>query len=145
MVEGSEGLDGLYQEGSVGEKEAMLAVLQAFSWDDPVLTTRYQTITPGELQLRDAIRCLALRVQAKFMQSKQAVEQPLNPEDPNDLQMGRYLPTEKVFETGFDPIGGFQAAGPQPFAVFSQWLEVVPTDQIVAVEVKYDPKTGMQV
>ncbi len=67
MVEGSEGLDGLYQEGSVGEKEAMLAVLQAFSWDDPVLTTRYQTITPGELQLRDAIRCLALRVQAKFM------------------------------------------------------------------------------
>ncbi len=73
------------------------------------------------------------------------MEQPLNPEDPNDLQMGRYLPTEKVFETGFDPIGGFQAAGPQPFAVFSQWLEVVPTDQIVAVEVKYDPKTGMQV
>ncbi|MEC3980668.1 hypothetical protein [Amycolatopsis sp. H20-H5] len=53
------------------------------------------------------------------------------------------LATEKVFETGFDPLpGGFRPA--DPFQIFDQWVEVLPTDQIVAVEVTYDPKTGQQ-
>lgn len=44
------------------------------------------------------------------------------------------LAPEKVFETGFDPLErGFQATG-EPFAVVSQWVEVMPTDQVVAVE-----------
>jgi hypothetical protein len=56
-----------------------------------------------------------------------------------------YLPTEKVFEHGFYPLqGGFKAGGTQPFEVFDQWVEVLPTDQVVAVEVTYDPKTGLQ-
>ena len=39
--------------------------------------------------------------------------------------------------------GGFrvQSAGEQ-FEVFDQWVEILPTDQIVPVEVAYDPKTG---
>ena len=46
------------------------------------------------------------------------------------------LATEKVFENGFDPLeGGFRATG--PYEVFDQWIEVLPTDQIVAVD--YDP------
>ncbi|MFG1949386.1 hypothetical protein [Nonomuraea sp. NPDC048826] len=50
---------------------------------------------------------------------------------------------EKVFETGFDPLeGGFRPA--EPYQVFDQWIEVLPTDQVVAVEVRYDPKTGQQ-
>jgi hypothetical protein len=54
-----------------------------------------------------------------------------------------YLPTEKVFEHGFDPlVGCFNAGGEVPYQVFSQWVEVLPTDQVVAVEVEYDPKTG---
>jgi len=28
--------------------------------------------------------------------------------------------------------------------VFDQWVEVVPTDQVVPVEVAYNPKTGRQ-
>ncbi|GAB2661677.1 hypothetical protein GCM10027088_45080 [Nocardia goodfellowii] len=53
------------------------------------------------------------------------------------------LATEKVFETGFDPLeGGFRPA--EPYHMFDQWVEVLPTDQVVAVEVEYDPKTGMQ-
>jgi hypothetical protein len=31
------------------------------------------------------------------------------------------------------------------YRLFAQRIEILPTDQIVAVEVKYDPKTGMQV
>jgi hypothetical protein len=51
------------------------------------------------------------------------------------------LATEKVFETGFDPLQtGFRPA--EPYQVFDQWTEVLPTDQIVAVQVEYDPKTG---
>ncbi|MDT3396571.1 hypothetical protein RKE29_07935 [Streptomyces sp. B1866] len=53
------------------------------------------------------------------------------------------LRSEKVFETGFDPLaGGFRPA--EPYQVFDQWVEVLPTDQVVAVEVEYDPKTGQQ-
>ena len=38
---------------------------------------------------------------------------------------------------GFDPLeGGFRATG-RPFEVFDQWIEVLPTDQVVAVE--YNP------
>ncbi|WP_212764187.1 hypothetical protein [Streptomyces sp. I05A-00742] len=51
--------------------------------------------------------------------------------------------SEKVFETGFDPLaGGFRPA--KPYEVFDQWVEVLPTDQVAAVAVKYDPKTGQQ-
>jgi hypothetical protein len=54
------------------------------------------------------------------------------------------LAADKVFEHGFDPLdGGFRPAA--PYQVCDQWIEVLPTDQIVAVEVSYDPKTGQQV
>lgn len=57
--------------------------------------------------------------------------------------IGNTLATEQVFETGFDPLeGGFRPA--QPYQVFDQWVEVLPTDQVVAVEVTYDPRTGQQ-
>ncbi|NGM84019.1 hypothetical protein G5B47_16495 [Paenibacillus sp. 7124] len=53
------------------------------------------------------------------------------------------LASEKVFETGFDPLaGGFRPA--EPYQVFDQWIEVLPTDQVAAVAVQYDPKTGQQ-
>ncbi len=53
------------------------------------------------------------------------------------------LATEKVFEHGFDPLdGGFRPA--DPYQVFDQWVEVLPTDQVVAAETEYDPKTGIQ-
>ncbi len=57
-------------------------------------------------------------------------------------------PLDRVFEYGFDPLaGGFRAQsldGGQ-FEIIDQWVEVVPTDQVAAVEVKYDPATGRQV
>ena len=55
-----------------------------------------------------------------------------------------YLPPDEVFEKGFDPlIGGFRASWKEHFEFVDQWIEVLPTDQIVAVEVEYDPKTGL--
>ncbi|MDX2685106.1 DUF4402 domain-containing protein [Streptomyces scabiei] len=58
-------------------------------------------------------------------------------------QFATTLAAEKVFEHGFNPLeGGFRPAA--PYQIFDQWVEVLPTDQIVAVNVKYDPKTGQQ-
>lgn len=59
----------------------------------------------------------------------------------SNTDISNALATEKVFETGFDPLGtGFKPA--EPYEIFDQWLEVLPTDQVVAVEVTYDPRTG---
>jgi hypothetical protein len=57
-------------------------------------------------------------------------------------------PVDKVFEFGFDPLqGGFRAQSIEggEFEIVDQWIEVVPTDQVAAVAVKYDPATGRQV
>jgi hypothetical protein len=51
------------------------------------------------------------------------------------------LATETVYYNGFDPLeGGFRASG-KPFEVFDQWVEIVPTDQIVARP--YDHSTSI--
>jgi hypothetical protein len=51
-----------------------------------------------------------------------------------------------VYEHGFYPLqGGFRLSPEgKRFQVFDQWVEVLPTDQVVPVEVAYDPKTGRQ-
>ena len=60
-----------------------------------------------------------------------------------NTDMTNTLATEKVFETGFDPLeDGFRPA--EPYQVFDQWVEVLPTDQVVAVAVTYDGRTGQQ-
>ena len=42
-------------------------------------------------------------------------------------------PTETVYETGFDPLEqGFSQTN-EPFKVFDQWVEILPTEQVVAV------------
>ena len=61
----------------------------------------------------------------------------------NENKIKNTIATETVFENGFDPLdGGFRPA--EAYQVFDQWIEVLPTDQVVAVEVTYDPKTGQQ-
>ena len=55
----------------------------------------------------------------------------------------RATPIDRVYETGFDPLqGGFRVGVEEDFQIFDEWVEILPTDQVVAVEVTYDPKTG---
>jgi hypothetical protein len=44
------------------------------------------------------------------------------------------LKADKVFEKGFDHLASGFDAGLEPHEVFSQWISILPTDQIVAVE-----------
>jgi hypothetical protein len=55
-------------------------------------------------------------------------------------------PIDRVYEHGFFPLeGSFRANVGSNYEIFDQWLEVLPTDQVVPVEVAYDPKTGRQI
>ena len=45
------------------------------------------------------------------------------------------LKTETVFENGFNPLeGGFRLPSEDTFQIFDQWIEILPTDQVVARE-----------
>jgi hypothetical protein len=138
-IEGSDGLDDMYAAENDNERTAIIAALKAHSWDDATLTARYSSLAPGDITILDAIRYIIVRVQAEAATSVTVMT------DKTDATL-KYLPPDMVFEHGFDPLtGGFRAVGQDPYEVFDQWIEVMPTDQIVPVEVKYDPITGMQV
>jgi hypothetical protein len=123
-VEGGDGLDAQYQAASPDELGLIRSALGFGA--DHVIT------------IRDAINYLVQVVQQK----QNAARQKAVGADGADLG---YLPSDKVYEHGFDPLaGGFVAATQKPFEVFDQWVEVVSTDQIVPVAVEYDPKTGLQ-
>jgi hypothetical protein len=54
-------------------------------------------------------------------------------------------PIDRVYEHGFFPLqGSFRANVGRNYEIFDQWVEILPTDQVVPVEVTYDPKTGRQ-
>jgi hypothetical protein len=54
-------------------------------------------------------------------------------------------PIDRVYEHGFFPLeGSFRANVGDAYEIFDQWTEVLPTDQLVPVEVAYDPLTGRQ-
>ena len=63
-------------------------------------------------------------------------------------------PIDKVYEHGFYPLGAVVPGHPDEvarrakstnFQIMAQWTEVLPTDQIVPVEVAYNPVTGRQI
>lgn len=118
----------------------MLALMKQYTaWPTPDLGPRYATLAPADFTILDAIRYLIVAIQNKQSQAQQKIT------DPSDPTLS-YLPTDKVYEHGFDPLqGGFVAESQTAFEIFDQWIEVLPTDQLVPVEVTYDPKTGMQI
>ncbi|MCA9931834.1 MAG: hypothetical protein KC419_25295 [Anaerolineales bacterium] len=110
-----------------------------YNWqegDDPALQ--------GKTML-EALEILADQVKEKHdsaLKTRQ-FDDPGNPDDANTITA---TPVDRVYEHGFYPLqGGFRANVGEDFEIFDQWIEVLPTDQVVAVPVKYDPKTGMQI
>jgi len=123
-VEGSDGLDAAYI---------------ATDDDPPELHS-----TPGHtVTIRDAIDRLIDGIQTFDRTSRTPiVGDPANPDDPSNHFAGS-LPTEAVFEHGFYPLqGGVRFDGnATEQTIFSQWIEILPTDQVAALAVEYDPKT----
>lgn len=123
-VEGTDGLDDQYV--------APAAELAEIAHAGPSVT------------VRDAINHLCDVVAKKHTDASQVGRYPTD--EINDDNRVSATPVDKVYEHGFYPLqGGFRATpGTDDFAVFDQWIEVLPTDQVVPVEVAYDPKTGRQ-
>jgi hypothetical protein len=123
-VEGADGLDAAYTSAP----------------DDPpeIVSTPDHTVT-----VREALDFLIGKIKQFDTNARTPIiGNPADPEDPSNHFEGS-LPTEAVFEHGFYPLkGGVQFGGDgtaQP--IFSQWMEILPTDQIAALAVEYDPKT----
>lgn len=106
-VEGADGLDNEYH--------ASAAELLQIKPDGSTVT------------LRDALNFLAKKIQQEHVN--------LNTPQPSPFDPGiNLLPTEVVYEHGFNPLAGGVKINEEPYRVFSQWLEILPTDQIVALE-----------
>jgi hypothetical protein len=141
-VEGATGMNKAYA-ASAAELEQIATGLRAANPQDPVAD--HPTVS-------DAVRFLCLEVERKHAESVQVKRFPDNLEIPDDKKVSA-TPVERVYEHGFYPLqGGFRIDPTHPdpnnpgrnFQVFDQWIEVLPTDQVVPVEVQYDPLTGQQ-
>jgi hypothetical protein len=123
-VEGNEGLDATYA---------------SVPTDPPEL----QSTAGHPVTVLDALNILSEKIAAFDRETRSPVmPNPADAEDPRNHFAGS-MPTEAVFESGFYPLKGgvrFDDSGTSP-TIFSQWLEILPTDQIAAVEVEYDPVT----
>lgn len=90
-------------------------------WNAPYVGTETEF---ADKTVGQALEIIAERLEAQNSDIKQA------------------LAADKVFEHGFDHLASGFDAGVDPQEVFSQWISVLPTDQIVAVN--YEP-TSLQV
>ncbi len=95
------------------------------------------------LTIRQALDALIDKIKEYDDNARTPIEpDPANP-DAADEHFKGSLPAEAVFENGFYPLqGGVRFDGdPTRQALISQWMEILPTDQVAAVAVEYDPRT----
>ena len=98
----------------------------------------------------DVLHNLGRKIRQKYQDGIVAGQYPdagdvSDPQLVDDENTVTATPIDRVYEHGFFPLkGGFRANVGDDYEIFDQWTEVLPTDQIVPVEVKYDPKTGRQ-
>ncbi|MCQ6562876.1 hypothetical protein [Paenibacillus mendelii] len=137
-VEGSDGLDAKY--AAPAEELGRIRIRLGLAPDAAVT-------------IKNAIEFLCIEVADKHAESTKVKSYPDTETDQENKVTS--TPVQKVYEHGFYPLqGGFRvqpdAPNPDPnntdknFQVFDQWIEVLPTDQVVPVEVAYDPKTERQ-
>jgi hypothetical protein len=99
----------------------------------------------------DVLMDLAKKIQKKYQEGIETGKYPKLSEvsDPalvEEENLVTATPIDRVYEHGSFPLeGSFRVNVGKNYEIFDQWIEILPTDQIVPVEVAYDPKTGRQV
>ncbi|HYP90175.1 MAG TPA: hypothetical protein VEQ59_18520, partial [Polyangiaceae bacterium] len=144
-----------------GKEEAALNWLKGVEGMNGITDdVRYHASSPSEVdidghplegqKLIDVLHDLAKKIKRKHEQSSQTEQFPKADEvtDPTLADPGNTVtatPVDRVYEHGFFPLqGSFRANVGKNYEIFDQWIEILPTDQVVPVEVSYDPKTGRQ-
>jgi hypothetical protein len=143
-----------------GKEEAALNWLQKVEGTNGIEPDAvYRTDNPKELAsdgvtplngmpLIEVLKDLAKKVAAKHRASLDTgvypVQDPADPVLVDPANTVTATPIDRVYEHGFYPlVGGFRnKTTEENFPLIDQWTEILPTDQIVPVEVKYDSKTG---
>lgn len=134
-VEGTSGLDALTEERDAAGNQ--LSITQAIDQLIARLNDKYE--------YQKSLRQVGDKV------FNDLVDGDGNPVVIDDRDQVLARPINKVYEHGFYPLENSFALKPNPednsgyYDVFDQWIEIVPTDQIVPVPVKYDPKTGRMI
>ncbi|SFN40333.1 hypothetical protein SAMN05216386_0835 [Nitrosospira briensis] len=130
-----------------GKEQAALNWLKHTESGEGLTENDFYTGDEEELQgktIWEALTILAEKVREKHAAGNKVELHPKN-EEINDDNKVSSTPIDKVYEHGFYPLqGGFKLQTSGHFEIFDQWVEILPTDQVVAVEVEYDPVTGMQ-
>ncbi len=139
-VEGADGLNAHY-DGTLEELKIISDKLKAVYPNNPA---------SDPPTIADALRFLCLEISHK---EELSTEPGIYPQgkgiDDSDTVLS--TPIDKVYEHGFYPLqGGFKAnVNPDEednkdrhFNVLYQWLEILPTNQVVPVEVEYNPIDG---
>ncbi len=102
-------------------------------------------------KLIDVLFDLAKKIKKKHKEGIESGQFPkqedvANPELVDAQNVVTSTPIDRVYEHGFYALrGGFRSNVKGNYEIFDQWIEILPTDQVVPVEVKYDPKTGTQI
>jgi len=120
----------------------------------------YHANNPGETDVNgnplegqkmiDVLIDLGNKIKRKYQQGIQTGQFPKASEvtDPTLADPANTVtatPIDRVYEHGFFPLqGSFRVNVGDNYEIFDQWIEVLPTDQVVPVEVTYDSKTGRQ-
>jgi hypothetical protein len=120
----------------------------------------YHTNNPNEKDINgnpldgqkmiDVLVDLAKKIKRKYQEGIETGQYPKQDEisDPNLVDEENVVtatPIDRVYEHGFFPLEqSFRVNVGKNYEIFDQWTEILPTDQIVPVEVEYDPKTGRQ-
>lgn len=121
----------------------------------------YQTNNPNEKDINgnplngqkmlDVLMDLAKKIEKKHKESLEKDQFPKQSEvaNPNLIDNDNTVtstPIDRVYEHGFFPLeNSFRANIGENYEIFDQWIEILPTDQTVPVEVEYDPISGRQV
>ncbi len=99
----------------------------------------------------DVLEDLAKKIKRKYQEGIETGTYPKADEvsDPSLVDPENTVtatPIDRVYEHGFFPLeGSFRANVGGNYEIFDQWIEILPTDQTVPVEVKYASKTGRQI
>ncbi len=102
-------------------------------------------------KLIDVLHDLGAKIKQKYEEGIQTNKfpKPAEVSDPTLVDEENSVsatPIDRVYEHGFFPLEqSFKANVDGNYEIFDQWIEILPTDQIVPVPVKYDPKTGRQI
>jgi hypothetical protein len=149
-VEGTAGLDSVYV-APPAEVEAMISTIKdaikAGDGDFQSTNSKLRNyvdparLKVGKFTIHYALRTLAYQIKRNNEDLNKPIEaNPAARGDPVNDKAGS-LVTEVVFEHGFDPLAGGIKYDAGAFVVYDQWTEILPTDQIVAMNVEYDPRT----